>query len=144
MRPLAAQGSDGIWVVTLSAHRQRRGACGRFRDVVAEGGDRRPEATVRRRGEKTPLPHQEAVGGDAQGSVVMENAPAAPFKMTQTEFLFEFLIIALDDPSLFGQRTRRRRGMDSGRFDSQYFVGSFSSLGHSISSHCSGCGSLRQ
>ena len=41
-------------------------------------------------------------------------------------------------------RIRRRRGMDSGRFDSQYFVGSFSSFGHSTSSHCSGCGSLRQ
>jgi hypothetical protein len=30
-----------------------------------------------------------------------------------------------------------------GKVDSQYFVGSFSSLGHSIGSHSSGHGSLR-
>jgi len=32
--------------------------------------------------------------------------------------------------------TNWRRLMASGRFDSQYFVGSFSVFGHSISSHC--------
>jgi hypothetical protein len=40
--------------------------------------------------------------------------------------------------------TSLRRLIAAGKFDSQYFVGSFSSFGHSISSHCSGCGSLRQ
>src|SRR6266542_5623118 len=39
--------------------------------------------------------------------------------------------------------TRRAKPMVSGKVDSQYFVGSFSPLGHSISSHSSGHGSLR-
>ena len=39
--------------------------------------------------------------------------------------------------------TRRPKPMVFGKVDSQYFVGSFSSLGHSIKSHSSGHGSLR-
>ena len=56
------------------------------------------------RGEKTaPLRHQEAVGGDAEGGVVVKAAPAAAFKMAKAEFLLQFLVIAFDDPTLFGQ-----------------------------------------
>ena len=66
----------------------------------------------------------------AEGGVMMKAAPVASFKMAQTKFLFEFLIIALDEPALFAPvATSWRRGMDSGRFDSQYLVGSFSVLG---------------
>ena len=33
----------------------------------------------------------------------MEAAPAAPFIITQAEFLLEFLVIALDPPAQLGQ-----------------------------------------
>ena len=33
----------------------------------------------------------------------MKAAPAAAFEMAQSEFLFQFFIIALDDPALFSQ-----------------------------------------
>jgi len=44
----------------------------------------------------------------------------------QSEFLLQFLVVALDAPAQFGGGTNWRRLMASGRFDSQYFVGSFS------------------
>jgi hypothetical protein len=34
---------------------------------------------------------------------MMEASPAAAFVVTQTEFLFEFLIVPLNDPAMFGQ-----------------------------------------
>jgi hypothetical protein len=35
--------------------------------------------------------------------MVMKAAPAASFEMAQTKFLFEFLIVAFDNPALFAQ-----------------------------------------
>ena len=32
----------------------------------------------------------------------MESSPAAPFKVPQSEFLLQFLIIAFDNPAVFG------------------------------------------
>jgi hypothetical protein len=56
------------------------------------------------RGEKaTPLSHQEAIGGDRECGVMMKAAPAATFEVAQSEFLFQFFIIAFDDPALFCQ-----------------------------------------
>ena len=48
------------------------------------------------RGNPRPLGDQESVGGDAQGGVMMEAAPAAPFIVSQAQFLFELLVIARD------------------------------------------------
>ena len=33
----------------------------------------------------------------------MKSAPAPPFKVPQTEFLLQFLVIAFDDPTMFGK-----------------------------------------
>jgi hypothetical protein len=43
------------------------------------------------------------MGGNAEGSVVVKTAPASPFVMSESEFLLQFLIIALDNPTMFGQ-----------------------------------------
>src|ERR1700733_8772846 len=64
-----------------------------------------------RGGKTAPFGNQEAIRGNAQGGVVMKSAPAAPFKVPQTEFLLQFLVIAFDDPAVFGeidQITERR------------------------------------
>jgi hypothetical protein len=71
---------------------------------------------------------------------MMEAAPASPFEVGVAEFAFEFLVVALDAPAQFGVSTRTSMGVSSGRVESQYFVGSFSPSGHSMSSHASGWG----
>jgi len=57
-----------------------------------------------RGGKTAPLGYQEAVSGDGERGVVVKAAPAAAFKVAQAEFLLQFLIVAFDDPALFGQR----------------------------------------
>src|SRR6516164_503921 len=42
---------------------------------------------------------QKAVCGNTKGGMVVKAAPAAPFIITEAEFLLELLIIALDPPS---------------------------------------------
>ena len=47
----------------------------------------------------------------------MKSAPAASFKVSQTEFLLQFLVIAFDDPAMFGeidQITERRVNRERG------------------------------
>src|SRR5271167_1579062 len=55
-----------------------------------------------RGGKATPLGHKETVGRYAECGVMMKTAPAAAFEVSQSEFLFQFFIIAFDDPALFG------------------------------------------
>ncbi len=43
---------------------------------------------------------QEAIGRDAQTGRAMEAAPATPFAVVESEFLFELLVVALDSPAL--------------------------------------------
>ena len=45
------------------------------------------------------LSDQEAIGRDTQTGVMVEPAPAAPFVVTEPQFLLEFLIVALDAPA---------------------------------------------
>src|SRR6516164_8980925 len=67
---------------------------------------------------------------------MMKAAPASPFVVAEPEFLFEFLIIPLDDPALFGERDQilqmggrgqsrqpvlTRLGFSFGPFDQQPF-----------------------
>ena len=52
-------------------------------------------------GKKASLLHQEAVGGDDQGGMVMKAAPVPAFEMSQPEFLLKLLIVALDAPASF-------------------------------------------
>jgi hypothetical protein len=44
-----------------------------------------------RQGKKAAFPDEKAVGGDAQGGVVMEAAPAAAFNAAKAQFLLELL-----------------------------------------------------
>ena len=55
------------------------------------------------RGKTAPFGHQETIGRDTEGSVVVKAAPASSFVMPQAEFLFPLLIIAFADPALLGQ-----------------------------------------
>src|ERR1700683_5639159 len=52
-------------------------------------------------GEKmAPFGYQEPIGRDAEGSVMVKTAPASSFVMTQSEFLLQLLVVALDDPAM--------------------------------------------
>jgi hypothetical protein len=53
------------------------------------------------RGKKTPLGDEEAIGGDAQGGMMMEAAPATALIVIEPDFLFQLLVIALNAPSAF-------------------------------------------
>src|ERR1700722_3849328 len=56
------------------------------------------------RGGKTgPLGDQEPIRDDAESSVMVKPAPASPLKMTQSQFLFQFLVIAFNDPAVFSK-----------------------------------------
>jgi hypothetical protein len=46
------------------------------------------------RGNRLPLGDQESVGGDAQGGVMMETSPAAPFVVAKPDLLLEVMVIA--------------------------------------------------
>src|SRR5215208_693407 len=52
-----------------------------------------------RGGKAAALGHQEGVGRDAQGRVVVEAAPAAALEVPQAELLLELLEVALDAPA---------------------------------------------
>src|SRR5262250_2232571 len=54
-------------------------------------------------GKTAPFGHQEPIGRNAESSVVVKTAPTSSFIMSQSEFLFQFLVIALDNPTMFGQ-----------------------------------------
>jgi hypothetical protein len=55
-----------------------------------------------RGGKAAALGHQEGVGRDAQGRVVVEAAPAAALEVPQAELLLELLEVALDAPAQLG------------------------------------------
>lgn len=48
------------------------------------------------------LGHEKAIGGNAQGSVMVKATPASSFIMGKTEFLLQFLVIVLDTPTHLG------------------------------------------
>ena len=48
------------------------------------------------RGKKTPLGDEEAIGGDAQGGMMMKAAPAPALIVIEPDFLFQFFVIALN------------------------------------------------
>ena len=67
-----------------------------------------------RRGEKTALGDEEAVGCDAQAGMMMKTAPVAALVMAEAEFLLELLVVPLDPPARLGNLhealQRRARG----------------------------------
>src|SRR3954451_18434578 len=83
------------------------------------------------------------MGRDAQRGVMMEAAPAAPLIVSQAQFLFQILVIALDPPAQFREIDQALEGhvrWDGGQpvFDRLGLT-----LGHSINSHSSSRGSAR-
>jgi hypothetical protein len=46
-----------------------------------------------------PFGHQEPIGRDAEGSVMMKAAPTSSFVVAQSEFLFKFFVITFFPPS---------------------------------------------
>ena len=80
---------------------------------------------------------------------MVEATPSTSFKVAQTQFLFQFLIIALDDPALFAERDQMvqrnafrqarhpvfaRFGFPAGPFDQQPFL--FSRLAQLVIPMC--------
>src|SRR5208283_2394557 len=60
-------------------------------------------ATRGLRGDRRSFADEKTVGGDAEGGVMMESAPASPLEVGEAELAFEFLVVALDAPPQFGR-----------------------------------------
>src|SRR5947209_2890468 len=96
------------------------------------------EMTGAGRGGKTvPLGYQEPISCNTQGGVMVEPARVTAFKVSQPQLLFQLLVIPFDDPRCLAIFTRALNGVAGGSVASQYFVGSGSLRGHSISNHSS-------
>src|ERR1700722_10560936 len=54
-------------------------------------------------GKTAPLGDQEPIRDDTESGVMVKSAPASPFKMAQSQFLFQLLVIAFNDPTMFGK-----------------------------------------
>jgi hypothetical protein len=54
-------------------------------------------------GKTVPLVDQKPIGCDAQDGVMVKATPGSSFIMAQSQLLFEFLIVTLDDPTVLGQ-----------------------------------------
>src|SRR3989337_611743 len=48
-----------------------------------------------------PCSNQKCIRRDSQSCMMMKPAPSAPFVVTQTELLLEFLVVAFDAPAHF-------------------------------------------
>jgi hypothetical protein len=49
-------------------------------------------------GKRTSLGHQKPISGNTEGGMMVESPPASALKMTQADFLFEFLVVAFNAP----------------------------------------------
>ena len=97
MRRLMVAIEDGTWRSVLSG-----GAAG----SMTVGNGRRldqPGGACGRGGNRGPLGHQESIGGDGQGRMMMKAAPTAPLVVAEADLLFEFEIVALDQPAQLGE-----------------------------------------
>lgn len=76
-----------------------------------------PGFWVSRGGKGGPFGDQESIGGDAQGRMVMETEPPPAFVMTESQLLFEVLVVPLDPPALVGRvhQLGKRRLLGQGR-----------------------------
>jgi hypothetical protein len=76
--------------------------------------------------------------------MMVESPPASALKMTQADFLFEFLVVTFNAPPKLCCVYHFSSEMAASRLENQYLVGSGSSSGYSISNHSSEGQSLRQ
>ena len=66
------------------------------------GGNESKMADAGRGGKTVPLGDQEPISRDAQRGMMVESAPVAAFKVPQPQLLFQLLVVAFDDPTVFG------------------------------------------
>ena len=59
------------------------------------------------RGKTVPLTDEEPISGDAERCVMVKSAPTSSFIVAQSQFLLEFLVIALNNPAMFGHPHQR-------------------------------------
>jgi hypothetical protein len=115
----------------------RSGRAARAEVWCRPGCDESKMASAGRGGKTVPLGYEEPISCDAKCGMVMESTPVTAFKVSQPQFLFQFLIVAFDDPAVFGhfdqsleagiRRQRRypvlrRFGVPSRPFDQQPFL----------------------
>src|SRR4051794_22573222 len=80
------------------------------------GGNEFELAGAGRGGKTGPLGHQEPIRCDAERGVMVEPAPVASFKVSQAQLLFQFLVVPLDNPAVFGHSDQSfERGVTSHR-----------------------------
>src|ERR1700693_885336 len=75
----------------------RRRSEGREFKITGEG----------RGGKTVPLGHQEPISCDTECRVMVEPAPVATFKVSQTQLLFQLLITSFNDPTMFRHLDQR-------------------------------------
>jgi hypothetical protein len=66
-----------------------------------------PAARRGQRGKTGSLDYQEPVSGHAERSVMVEASPTTALLVSQSQLLFQFLVITPDDPSMMGQPDQR-------------------------------------
>ena len=75
----------------------------RGRNWAGGSGTDNPSWPARAEGKNGSVGHQEPIGRNTEGSVMVKTAPASSFIMTQSEFLLQLFVIAFDDPAMLGQ-----------------------------------------
>lgn len=82
-----------------------------------------PCGLIGQRGKTAPLGNQEPVSSGAECGVMMEASPTAAVEVSQSEFLFQLLVVAFDQPALLrrpdevpqlGLRRQRRESVFCG------------------------------
>ena len=75
-------------------------AWGTTRDADARGWGF-DDGLVTRGKNRRAVDGDEAVGGDAEGSVVVESSPTASFEVVESELVFEFEVVVFAAPAQF-------------------------------------------
>ncbi len=74
---------------------------------------------------------------------MMEASPTSSFELSEAEFAFQLLVVALDAPAQLDEVDEDFERRVLSKVDSQYFVGSASPSGHSTTNHSTGCGAAK-
>ena len=86
-----------------------------------------------------PFQRQEGIGQRHQGDMMMPPLPGTAFKMIQPHFPLHLFVVLFNPEASFCLRTNPRKEVRCGaKLESQYFQGSLSPSGHSISNSSDG------
>ena len=67
----------------------------------------------------------EAIGGDAEGSVVVEPSPGSSFEVVESELVFEFEVVVFDSPAEFVETDEIVEGGGGGQIGERVLGGRF-------------------